>query len=305
MIILTYEHHGFSLMDKNFYMRLIMTIILFLLTFCCEASDNQAPPKIGNFALSSSQQPGTLVGLGENIIDKQETQLSLLSDDRVGIHKHLVDVVPSYLYGITDHLSILINLPYAASFKTGHEKSSGMEDASAQLEYAFYSKSTSRFVDQATVVTNITIPTGSFQKTPPTGAGSPSFLLGATFNRTYVDWLYFGSPGAIFTTAKNGTKFGDSYTYQLGIGRNIEDSNGWIIAWVAELNGTYTQRNRVSGVIDPNSGGNVVYVTPSFWASTKKFIFQFGVGLPATQHLYGNQTRETYTLVANVAWSIY
>jgi len=112
--------------------------------------------------------------------------------------------------------------------------------------------------------------------------GSPSFFLGTTFNRTYVDWFVFSSPGAVLTTAKTGTKFGNSYLYQFGFGRNIADTNGWILAGMAEIDGDYTQRNRVRGIIDANSGGNVIYVTPSLWASTKKFIFQFGVGLPVT-----------------------
>lgn len=286
---------------------IILILILFaecLFTLRCEASEVE-PPKMGNFSLPTSQQPGALVSFGQNIIDKNETQLFLFADDYAGVNKHFIDLVPSVLYGITDNLSIFINVPYAASYKMKQHKSSGFEDAFAQLEYAFYNKSTSSFVDQATVVGNVTVPTGSIQKTPPTGYGHPSFFLGTTFNRTYVNWFVFGSPGVVFTTARNGTKFGNSYLYQFGFGRNITDINGWILAWMAEIDGTYSPRNRVKGVIDFNSGGNVIYVTPSVWASTKRIIFQFGAGLPLTQHLYGNQTRETYLLAANIGWSIY
>ncbi|HHZ4597756.1 TPA: hypothetical protein ACWCZX_002625 [Legionella pneumophila] len=71
-----------------------------------------------------------------------------------------------------------------------------------------------------------------------------------------------------------------------------------------EGDGQYAQRNRINGDIDFNSGGNVVYVTPSLWASSKKLIAQLGVGLPVTQNLYGNQTRNSYVLVANVGWTL-
>jgi hypothetical protein len=283
----------------------IIPIILFFFTLKCEASEDQQPPKVGNFTLPNSQQPGPLVGFGENTLEKNEAQLFLFADDFAGVNKYFIDVVPGILYGITDDLSIFVNIPYAASYNIGSYKSTGFEDAFVQLEYEFYDKSTSSSVDQATVVANVTIPTGSNQKNPSTGVGSPSFFLGTTFNRTYINWFIFGSPGAVFTTAKNGTKFGNSYLYQFGFGRNMADINGWLFAWMAEIDGTYSQRNRVQGIIDPNSGGNVVYVTPSLWASTKKFIFQFGAGWPVTQHLYGNQTRDAYLLVANVGWSIY
>lgn len=281
--------------------------VFIIMLFCslkCAASEDQ-PPQVGNFALPFSQQPGPLIGFGENILDKNETQLFLLADDYAGIKSHYIDVVPSILYGITSDLSIFINIPYAASYKDGDQKSTGFEDAFAQLEYAFYNYSTKSHADQATIVANVTIPTGSIHKDPATGLGSPSYFLGTTFNRTYADWFVFGSPGAILTTARNGTKYGNSYLYQFGFGRNITDINGWLLAWMAEIDGSYSQRNRIQGLIDPDSGGNIVYVTPSIWASTKQLILQFGVGLPATQHYFGNQTRDTYLLAANIGWSFY
>ncbi|KTD71733.1 hypothetical protein Lste_0018 [Legionella steelei] len=68
--------------------------------------------------------------------------------------------------------------------------------------------------------------------------------------------------------------------------------------------GQYSQRNKINGGIDFNSGGNVVYVTPSLWVSSKKLIVQLGVGLPVTQNLYGNQTKDSYLLVANLGWAL-
>lgn len=283
------------------------TIFIILLAFLlkCEASEEQKPPPVGNFALPNSQQPAPLVSFGQNIISKNETQLFLFADDYAGISSHLIDVIPSVLYGITDNLSIMLNTPFAASYKIGSNYSTGFEDAFVQLEYAFYNGSTSAYTDQATIVGNITFPTGSISKNPPTGVGSPSFLLGVTLNRTYTDWFFFTSPGAILTTAKNGSKFGNSYLYQAGLGRNIADINGWLLAWMVEGNGTYTEQNRIRGVINPNTGGNQVFITPSLWASTKHLLLQLGAGVPVAQHLYGNQTRDTYLLVANIGWSIY
>jgi hypothetical protein len=279
-------------------------ILLFLMI--CPLSSlaiTEQPPKIGNFALPASQQPGPLVCFGQNIISRNQTLLFLFADDYAGESKHLVDIIPSVLYGVTDNLSLFINAPYAASYKIEHQKSNGFEDAFAQLEYAFYNSSSNAFVDQATVVFNVTAPTGAKHKNPPTGEGSPSFFIGTTFNRSCVDWLVFASPGVVVTTTKSGTKFGNSYLYQFGFGRNIADTHGWILAWITEVNGTYTQKNKINGAIDPNSGGNVVYLTPSFWASTKKLILQLGVGYAVTQHLFGNQNKNTYLITGNIGWN--
>lgn len=277
---------------------------LFLaLLFLAFTSYADQPPEIGNFALRTSQQPGPLIGFGFNVIDAHEKQIYLTADDYVGVGRHQIDFVPIFIYGITDELSIAIAAPYALSYKSGNDHSSGPEDAYLQLETAVYSTSNSRYTDQATIVLNASAPTGSPHKNPNTGIGSPSFFLGTTFDRTYVDWLLFGGLGAQLTTAHDGTKYGNNYLYQFGFGRNITDTNGWILAWIMEIDGTYSQHNRVDGIFVADSGGNIIYVTPSFWASTNSFIFQFGVGAPATQHWNGNQTSSKYLAMINFGWS--
>jgi hypothetical protein len=272
--------------------------------FPCAASTDAQPPAIGNFALPASQQPGPMLGFGQNILLKNQVQIFLFADDYAGVNQHSIELIPSILYGITDNLSLFLNAPYAVSNQQGSNKSAGFEDAFAQLEYAFYNGSNTRFTDQATVVANITAPTGSISKNPNTGVGSPSFFLGTTWSRTYVDWFYFASPGATLTTAKNGTKFGNSYLYQGGFGRNIANINGWLLAWMLEGDGTYTQKTRFRGSVNPNSGGNVFYLTPSFWASTKRLLFQLGAGWAVAQSLNGSQPRNTYVLAANLGWGI-
>lgn len=275
--------------------------ILALLAFSCQASDDPEPPKIGNFVLPYSQQPGPFISFGENIIGKNQAQVYVFGDNFVGEQQHFADLLPFLLYGITDDLSLTINTPYALSYKVDDFRSSGFEDQFAQLEYAYYSKSTKTYWDQATILANISIPTGSIRKEPTTGFGSPGFFGGTTYNRTYIDWFVFGSSGAVVTTAKQGTKFGNYFLYQGGFGRNITDRNGWIFAWVTEFTGTYAQHNRFSGLIDPNSGGNIIFATPSLWASNKRFIFQLGAGLPIVQHLHGIQARNSYFIAADVA----
>lgn len=280
-------------------------IIFSLLSSVCAANDNQEPPSVGNFALPTSQQPGPLFGFGQNMLDKNETQLSIFADAFSGIKKHSIDVIPSILYGISDIFSIYINAPIAASFKDQNNHSAGWEDVFIQLEYAFYNKKNFRYSNQATIVANVTYPTGSIQKNPQTGAGAPSFFLGTTFNQTYVDWFIFGSPGVQLTTTANKSKLGNTYFYQFGFGKNILNKNDWLFAWMIEGDGAYSEQNRINGELNPNSGGNIIYITPSFWASSKTFIFQLGAGFPVTQNLFGNQGHNNYLLMTNFGWSFY
>ncbi len=266
----------------------------------------EEPPQIGNFIFPSSEQPGPLISFGQNIIDKNQIQFFLEADKIGGVNKHTIDVVPSVLYGVTDNFSIFFNLPIAASFKDKAHQSSGLEDAFLQFEYAFYAYQNHNYTDQATVVTNMTFPTGSADKRPNTGFGSPSFFLGTTFNRIYVKWFLFTSYGTILTTEDKDdeTKFGNQFLYQAGFGRNLFNIDSkWIFAGLVETDGTYAEKNKINGATDPNSGGNVVYVTPSLWISSKNLVFQLGAGMPVTQHLYGDQGKNRYLLEVNLGWT--
>ena len=99
------------------------------------------------------------------------------------------------------------------------------------------------------LVANITFPTGSSKKNPPTGFGSPSLFLGGTYYHVLVDWFVFTSHGAILTTSNHRTKIGDQFLYQFGFGRTIPSPEGWIYAWMIEIDGQYNKKNRIHGTL--------------------------------------------------------
>lgn len=265
----------------------------------------EVPPPVGNFSLPLSQTPGAFLSFGQNVLDKGQTQLLLYADQYGGVNNRYTDIVPGILYGLTDKLSIFFNMPIAASYQQDDQHSSGLADAFVQFEYIFYEGNTSRYFDQATVVTNMSFPTGSTSKQPATGYGAPTVFLGGTWSRTYVDWFMFTSYGATLPMSHDGTQYGNQYLYQYGLGRNIYAGHGWIFAGLVEINGQYNSKDKINGVMDPNSGGNVIYATPSLWISTKNIYIQLGAGWAVSQNLNGNQPLNKYLLAANIAYSIY
>lgn len=260
----------------------------------------------GNFILPGSQQPGPLIGFGQTIIARNETLFGIYANPFFGANSHYVNVSPYMIYGLTDNFAFLINMPIAASFNNDQQYSSGLEDAYFQLEYAVYANQTNHSSDQITFLSGITAPTGSRTQQPATGFGSPSFFIGSTFDHTSVNWFAFAASGAVLTTSTNNTQFGNQFLYQAGVGRNIMDiGTQWIIAWLVEADGQYNQKNINNGITDPNSGGNVVYLTPSLWFSSRSLIIQPGIGCPVTQHLFGDQNKISYLLALNLSWSFY
>lgn len=294
------------MVKKLFLCKKVITLILLGVTSNTAISDTKTdgPPRTGNFALPTSQQPGAFLSFGQNILDKNQAQLSIAGTDSIGANQRYLSLIPNYVYQISDTNSILFALPIAADYQSTRNHSAGFGDAGIQLEHIFYSKQTTQFVTLGTIVLNITLPTGSATKQPSTGIGAPSFFGGFTFNKMNNDWYGFTSDGVSITTARNGNKFGNTFLYQFGLGKNLSSQyKKLIIDGLVELNGTFSQKDRVNGVIDSNSGGNTINVIPSIWISSPNFIFQFGIGFPIVQDLNGDQGKIKYLVAANVSYT--
>lgn len=291
----------------RFYIHLLLLFTCHALLAEDEGDDDSpdGPPKIGNFALPSSQQPAALFGFGGNIIDKDAVQVFFFADDFVGNTRTVVDMIPAVVYGITDDLSLFLTFPFTPIFQDRNCRSEGLQDFFAQVEYAVYNKKSPTYIDQATILGNVSFPTGSIHKQPNTGFGAPGFFVGATYYHTTIDWFMFTMQGAELTTAKHKTKIGNQYLYQFGLGRNVLSPEGWIYAWMFELDGQYSEKNRIKGKRDRNSGGNVIYATPSVWISSENFLLQFGVSIPLNQAYPGKQGKFNYALNLNTAWTFY
>lgn len=270
-----------------------------------EKKPTEQPPPIGNLSLSPSQQPSVLYGFGGNIIAEGEVQLFLFLDGYFGKKKVQTDIFPSILFGITDFFSVLFTFPYTPYNQEGCQTSRGIRDCFVQLEYAFYNKSDYYNIDMATLVGNVAVPTGSLKKNPHTGFGATSFFIGATYSRSTPDWFIFAAPGAQLTCTEQSSKHGDTFFYQLAYGQNIPSPPDRIYAWILEVDGQYSRKDRIRGKIDPNSGGNFIFLNPSIWVSTEEWIFQFGLSFPLNQNLFGKQRKFDYGFNANFSWSFY
>lgn len=258
---------------------------------------------VGNFALPTSQQPGPLIGFGQNIVDKGELQLFAYGDQLKGKRKSFAEIAPSLLYGITDKFSLFIEQSVAVKFKNEQFTSHGLEDLLVQFEGVVYAQETTVTVNEITLVGNMTLPTGSATKQPPTGFGAPTFFLGFTVSRTKLDWYYFSAMGGIITTSHHQTKFGKEFLYQFGVSKNIVyKADRWIFNWMVELDGLYRQNNRIRGIVDRSSGGNTIVLGPSLWFSTQRLILQGGISAVVADHPFGMQTKNNYFAAANVGW---
>ncbi len=256
--------------------------------------------KEGNFAVDGTMQPGPSLGFGQNIIDKGDTLGIFYPVMILGKKKNLTEIAIEILYGMREDLSVLVAFPTAVHFKEDGNRSSGSIDTIVQFEYAFYAEHKPTYTNQLSAVAAMYFPTGDECKVPATGFGSPSFFLGVVAAHYEPYWLGYTSFGAFLPTKNmEGVRAGNNFYYQFGYGRNIAYSpNKWILMWSFELSGIYSQKSRVNGVVEKNSGSNIVYVGPALWFSTQRFFLEIGVDPIVSQHLFGEQEGKTTALLS-------
>jgi hypothetical protein len=77
--------------------------------------------------------------------------------------------------------------------------------------------------------------------------------------------------------------------------------NGPALDLVLELNGEWHARQEIGGVRDPNSGGNVVFLSPGLRLSYEKWSGFVSVGVPVVNDLNGLQAEPDWRLLTGVA----
>jgi len=250
------------------------------------------PISYGNLALPSSQMPGPNYGFGQNINDKGTFLIYEFTDQAKECNGEFIDLVTWITYSPTDTDSILVSVPVEVKLQEDGSRSSGIGDVFVQFEHSFYNRSTHTAYDYASIVANVTFPTGSTKKNPATGLGVASFFFGVAAAHLAIDWYVYSSYGVAAPTSDSAdNKPGNLFLYQFGVGHNICPMQHWILFMLVEVSGEYTTRDKVNGVIDCNSGGNVVWLGPTLFASSKHFAIEFGAQMPVSQHLFGTQNQ--------------
>lgn len=286
-------------------MKLNKFLLLFCFTFILaqdEEPKKVSPPAIGNYALPVSQRPGEAFSFGQYIVEKGDLLWYQSFTYIKGECEKFLETTGRLLYGISNKASIYLAIPVFIEQKENGYFSNGISDINIEFEYAFHQKSTIKHFNQATIVVNMSFPSGSVTKTPITGFGNPAFFLGTTATHLGINWYCFGALGGLATTERKGTKIGSQFHYHWGVGHNLGNPLGGILFADIEFIGIFTTRSKFDGIIDCNSGGNIVTFGPSFYFATEYFALLGGIHLPLEQHPFGKQNELQLRTYFELEW---
>ena len=212
---------------------------------------------------------------------------------------------------------------------------SGIGDLTLFGQYRFYGQSTGL---QASLLAGIKTPTGKtgerddqgelFEAEFQPGSGSWDPKLGLALSQAQGRWSIASS--ILYTIATEGTQhtdLGDRFHYNGALSYRLKggdavashdeatphahqgqeqhhnrapSATGLLVDAVLELNGEWQAKQTISGATDPNSGGNVVYLSPGMRVTSNRWSGFASVGLPIINDLNGLQSEPTYRLFGGV-----
>jgi hypothetical protein len=243
----------------------------------------------------------------DEIILREQLVATHSSDSFGGTNRHVnrFEARTVLGYGLTSKLAVFGVLPLVNIDRTIGDVSTsefGLGDAELFARYeVFRSDQPGRTLRIAPYV-GLRVPSGRDNKT---GDGSLDIFGGLIATVASTQWVLDSQFRYDRNREADGFKRGDStriessFQYRLSPAKVTRDTNAFVFG-VLELSANYYERNRVNGVIDPNSGGFQLYMTPGVQYAARRWIADLGVKIPIINDLNGSALEPDYSILASI-----
>ena len=268
------------------------------LGLCFTASVSWAAPIATNTALPLST---------DEIIIRQQFVMTRSSDLNSGTRRE-VDRFESrtvFGYGATSKLALFAVLPLVyvdREFGDVSASEFGLGDASLFARYEVFRSDQPGRTLRIAPYAGVRLPSGRDGKT---GDGSVDVFAGVIATFASTQWVLDSQLRYDRNREADGFERGDStsletsFQYRLVPGKVTQDTNAFVFG-VLELSANHYERNRLGGVIDSNSGGFQLYLTPGLQYATRRWIADFGVKVPIVNDLNGTALEPDYSILASI-----
>jgi hypothetical protein len=275
-------------------------------------------------SLRSIESPagGFAYGLSDRLMVSLQLPYVIRTGIREGEHQHI-------LHGPTE---MVVNEV------VDRGESKGIGDLSVLGQYRFTGE---RSGPQASLLFGVKTPTGAtderddegelFETEFQPGSGSWDGLFGLALTQAMGRWSLDGN--VLYTVATEGaqdTDLGDRFQYNGAVSyrligaslpgaterhhehhhnkghhheHRVRGNGGLAVDAVLEVNGDWQAKQDIAGETDPNSGGNVVFLSPGVRLTSNAWSGFVSLGLPIVNDLNGQQSEPEYRLVGGIAAS--
>jgi len=273
--------------------RQALTVLCCLLTVVTKAA-----PIATNTALPLSE--------GELIV-RQQLVLARSSGSPGGIRADVerFESRTVFGYGVTSRLALFSVLPVAQINRAAgnvNDSEFGLGDAALFARYEVFRADKPGQTIRIAPYAGVRVPTGRDGKT---GDGSVDFFGGIIATVASTQWVldsqlrYDDNREADRFERGDSVSLESSFQLRLAPAQVVFDTRAFVFG-VVEISATKSERNRVGSVIDPNSGGFQLSVTPGVQYSTRRWIADFGVKLPLVSDLNGSALESDYAVLTSI-----
>ena len=113
---------------------------------------------------------------------------------------------------------------------------------------------------------------------------------------------------SVVTEGTQNTNLGDIFDYNFALSYRLFGKEGssymppdYVIELIGEVNGEWREKEQTAGVVDGNSGGNIVYLSPGFRFTVKKTAnIGFSFGFPVVRGVNGDQVKPDYRIISTL-----
>lgn len=222
-----------------------------------------------------------------------------------GVRDKTSTCAPVIRYGISSRSAVSFFFPFVSrkDAATGIE-SFGFGNFITSFEYAFIQKQPEddRIGYQATIYGHADFPAPESNPLLPAGTNSTNFILGITGKLFTESWCAMCFTGAFLPTPHDDEKRGNHFLYEASLGYALKhDKIGDAILFL-ECNGRLSQHNKKADIVDPNSGGNIIFLGPALRLRLRYFIFDLALQAPVLQQFNGAQDKRNYRMLTQAAW---
>lgn len=257
------------------------------------------------------------VAEGEAIIRIQSRYLRSTGDPTTMDRELTVWAVPIVLaYGVTKDLTLFAVAPYLdkelrLTTASGRltRGGSGLGDTTFIARYIVWKRDRLGETIRIAPFAALKAPTGDddtqdalgrLPRPLQLGSGSWDYTLGAVTTWQTFKRQLDGSVSYRFNTKADGFSFGDEARVELSyqrrllphkLGPGLPD----FLYGVIESSLVWRGKNEISGVVDKDSGGTTLYLTPAVQYVTRRMVVEAAIQLPVLQELNGNALENDFT----------
>lgn len=214
-------------------------------------------------------------------------------------------------YGVTNKLALFAIVPFldreleADGRRRGEF---GLGDIQFLARYTVFQKNEKGRTFRVAPIVALKVPTGDDDETDglgrlpqPLQLGSGSFdpSIGLVITRQTLKDSLSASLGYQFNTKANDFEFGDQATLDLAYKYRLFPKtlkSGFLFVGL-ESNLSWQDRNRVVGSVDANSGGTLLFLSPSVQYINQRFTLEGAIQIPVVQDLGGNALEPDIRLI--------